>query len=335
MSETSEAIAEATTLDQRAAIIHDAIRSEASQSAAEPVGADAPGADRQELGTAQPPAEAAPKAGSAADSEAKTPADERKARLKALAEAEQAKVAKAQRRAEQDRLTRELEETRRRAEDAEARAAKAVDIGSLDEASFFRLAQEKGIRPDRLGEWIRDSMVNPERIAEAAAAEAARKAVDPKVSDLEKKLAALEARLAEEQSTRAALHEREAEIRAAHELMEITKTQAEHSPLSARYLDKRGPDAFYALASAAAQMLPPGSGFQAVLDQIEENLNAFRDVYVSDTTSKPSAAPTKKTAAAKANTVSAQLAQERASVVDEEDWASLSLEERAARMKSR
>lgn len=326
MNQTSEVTpsAELGTLEQRVAAVHDELRSE--QLSPEPA---------VDAVDDAPPADPASPAGSADTAPATSAAEDRKRRLAELSEAESKKIAKKQRQAEADKLAKELAETRQRAEAAEARAASLVDPDSLDEAAFFRLAHAKGIGPEKLGAWIREAMTNPERIAEATAQEAARKVVDPKLSELEKRLMKAEQELEAERNNRTLAEQRAIELQAAQEFESFTKNNAGTSPYAARYLAKRGSDAFYALATHAAQNVPEGSGWQAVLDHIEESLSGFADIYGTDPSNASAAKPPiTKTAAAKANTVSNALAQNRASVVEETDWADLPLEERVARLKA-
>lgn len=315
------AIADLGTIDQRVAAIHESIRGEAAT--------EAPPEPAAESGeAADPPAVATPKP--AADSGS---ASDRASRLAALQAKERERSERRARQAEQDKIARELAEARKRADDAEAKAKSAVDLDSLDEAAFFRLAQSKGIKPERLGEWIRDAITSPEKVAEAAAMEAARKELTSKLSPVEQKLAALEQQLAEERAERARLQHEAAERAAAEQFFSFTRERASEAPYSARYLAQKGPEAFHAIALQAANLVPEGSDFQAVLDVVEQSLSDFAQSLI-DQPKNAAPTPPKKSAAAKASTVSNAHAGERASVVDEDDWSSLPFEERVARMKA-
>lgn len=319
--------ADLPTLQQRVEVLHEQIRNESAT--AEPAGGDA---------TAAPPTEAPSPADSAAAKEAPAdPAAARAQRLEALKKNERDRLERTTRLAEQEKIAKDLEAANKRAAEAEARASKLVDLDSLDEASFFRLAQQKGIAPSKLAEFIRESMANPERVAEAAALDATRKAMDPEIKALKDELAALKKRDADREAAyQAQLHQQQ-EARAAQEFFSFTKDNAPASPYAAAFLERHGGDEFYKLALQAAQQVPPGAGWQPILDVIEENLSSLAPIYAPAPTTKANgkgqAPPPNRSAAAKATTVTNSLAQERASVVEESDWSDLPFEERVARMK--
>lgn len=220
---------------------------------------------------------------------------------------------------------------------AERRAASMVDVSGLDEAAFFALAEQKGIDPNKLGTWIRDALTNPEKRAEAAALQAQKSTYDPK-------LAALEARIAEQQARIDAFTAEQEKGRAAQEEERQTKAflgfvaqSTERAPMAARLL-QTDPEEFIQMASIAAESVA-GMGPEALLDAVEELLDgptrAVAQKYAAlyGITSQPTA-PSQPTTrgAAQPNTVSNSLAQQRVSLVDEDDFAKLPIEERAARL---
>lgn len=287
------------------------------------------------------PAEPAPEAGapppvvqaSEADSASANAAEERRQRLAALQTQERAAVERKGRQAEQDKIRRDLEAAQKRAAEAEARAQKLVDLDGLDEAAFFRMAQQKGIAPQRLGEWIREAMANPERVAEAAALEAAKRHVDPTVKAMQERMEALERQLTQEREDRARAAADHEERQAFAGFVEFVGQSANVAPRSAAFLNTFGAGEFRSLVSSAVQQLPEGVGAQAVLDIIEENLSALAQIYGSANPSSPQSKPSPNRGAAKPNTVSNTLAQQRSAVVDEDDFASLPFEERVNRLK--
>ncbi len=307
-----------TTLDQRAAQVAAELRGEPSESAAE-----APAA-------ASSPASAAD---SAAPDAEKIRA-ERRARLDALNEATRKRVDDKERQAAVDKASRELEQLRKEAAEAKARAGSLIDPKSLDERKFFELAQSLEIPPSKLADYIRESLANPERVAAASAIEAAKKAVDPEVAALKKEIAALQ-EAQRERDARASKAQVEAtENQAAREFFKLTEERGSTAPHSLTFLKKKGPDAYYQLAYAAAQSVPEGAGLDAVLDLVETRLEEFASIYGHTADPSQGQALPKPRAAAKANTVSNQLAASRESLPEEEDFSRYSLDERAARLKA-
>jgi len=334
VNQPSEANTDVGTFDQRLAAVHDELRTEAL----------APTDEANGDASSQPAADAAvqpitpPPAAPAADSDdAQKRAAERRARLDALKAQERDAVARS---SEKTRYERELEALKREAEEAKARAAKLVDLDGIDEPAFFALAQKKGIRPERLADWIRESMTNPERVAEAAALQATRAAVDPKLSALEKQIAEQNAMiqqlLAQQHQAQAAAEER----RATEQFLGMVRESSAQAPLASKLLET-DPDEFMQMAEVAASRVP-GRGPQALLDALEELLDsdgrALAQKYASLyglTSNVPAATTLPRSAAAKATTtVSNALAQQRASVVEEDDWSSLPFDERVARIKA-
>jgi hypothetical protein len=321
---TTEAPAATPSLEERIASVNTALDA-SSETAGDP-------------GEVAVPAAGAPASPAASgDAAAQQRAAERRARLDALRSTERERVDTKAQQAASDKMARELAAERARAEAAEARAAKMVDVDSIDEAALFALAEKRQISPQRMGEWIRDAMSNPEKQAEAAALKATKTSYDPKIAALEARLAAqdeqIQSFLAEQAKAKADAQEQH-ETRA---FLDMVKGSSERAPLAARLLATNEQE-FMQMAEIAAGSVP-GMGPQALLDAVEELLDG--DVRQSAQTyaalfGSPSQqpAPSKPTnrAAAMANTVSNSLAQERASLVEEENLARLPIEERAARL---
>jgi hypothetical protein len=275
------------------------------------------------------PADAASPAGSIEpDAAAKARADRRAALDKLQAE-ERGRVDAMAAIRERDELRKKLTEA---SEQAKAYATH-VDPSKLTKEQFFALAEKNPeLTPTELGEWLRERMANPE----LAAANAATRAVDPKISALEKKIADQQAMLDSFVQSQTAAQEQAVERQAAEQFFSFTRENAGMAPYSARFLEKHGPDQFIKLAHRAVQDVPPHAGPQAILDEIEENLTQLGAIYSAAPAPpqrRQANQPPSNSAAAQAPThVTNTLAQQRSSVVDEDaDWASLPFEERSAR----
>ena len=305
------------TLEQRVAHLHEQYITENNAPAPEPAG--------EAAGAAPSPAPAtAPPADSAAD-----PVADRRARLAKLQAEERERVDRRSRQADTDKLTKDLEAAQKRVEEAEARATARIDRETLrDPMKVMAIMQEEGVPANRIAEAIREAMANPEH----AAAAAAKRAVDPELKALKERVELAERRLQEAESRRAMAEQQMAETRAAQEFFQFTTDSAAAAPHAAAALKHFGPERYYELAFSACKHLPPNSGWQAVLDVIEEQLSGFAPVFA--THSNEPAQPPARPAAAKAKPLSNTLAQERASVAEPEDWASLSYEERVERLKT-
>lgn len=278
-------------------------------------------------GTAPPAASPA----SAADSgDAAAARAARREAIAKLAEQERSSVdAKALKR-EHSELQQRLASAEKRAEEAERMASQRIDMTGLTEDQFFEHARNAKVTPQRLGEWLREQMANPE----LAAARAATSAVDPKIAALEKRIAEQQEQLQGFLAGQQSAHEEAEEEHAFHSFSNYTVNNAATSPHTAAFLREFGSEDFRKLATSAAARVPPNAGPQAVLDEIEENLSRLARVYAaSPAAAKPSIPQHTRGAAQPMTTVSNSLAQQRASVVDEDaDWASLPFEERSARL---
>jgi hypothetical protein len=303
------------TFEQRLAALHTELRAASPEAAGE-------AAD----GSPQPPAEASP----VASDDAAQRAEARRARLAELAARERRNVDISTKLAERDRLARELEQERQTRAQLEARTKELIDISKLDEASFFDLAQRANVPPQKLGEWLRDAMTNPERLASTVA----KKALDPELEAIRRENAEMREQL---QSFISAQRQAEAEAQErAVEQQFLGSIQAESAPHAHTFLSKFGPEEFLKIARSAGRTLPPGAGAQALIDTIEEHLESFASAFgASPQTQSNGLAPTPhRPAAAKApNTLSNAMARERASVVDESSFDDLPYEERLARIK--
>jgi hypothetical protein len=292
-----------------------------------------------ESGESAPPAVSAKAPLSPAPSDdAEQRAADRRARLEALSAKTRESVDRKAQQAAAEKMARDLETYQRRAEEAERQAASRVDVSQLDEAAFFALAEKRGIAPQKLGEWIRTAMTNPEKVAEAAALQATQRTYDPKLEAIQKENEALKARLDAFEASQAKQSAAAEEQRQTQAFLGMVAQSAERAPLAAKLLAS-DPDEFMQMASIAAPRVP-GMGPEALLDAVEELLDGegrkvaqkYATLYGLSPSQTP--APTTPTirGAAKPNTVSNSLAQERASLVDEDDYARLPIEERAARL---
>lgn len=271
-------------------------------------------------------------------------AAERRARLDAVTNKTRDQVDRKAALAQADKAQRDLAAAQARAEAAEAQAASRVDVSSLDEAAFFALAEQKGIKPDALSAWMIRATTSPEKIAEAAALQATRTAYDPKMEAYEKRLAAQDEQIAAMAKERAVERAQAEEHRATQHFLGMVQQSAERAPLAARLLATDHHE-FMQMAEIAAERVP-GMGPQALLDAVEELLDGdgrahavrLATLYGLTTAPEPSqptapTTPTPQRGAAKPKTVSNSLAQGRTTLVDEQDFAKLPLEERAAILK--
>ncbi len=282
------------------------------------------------LGAPVPTTDAAP------DPEAVKRAEERRERLATIAAKNRDQVDRKAALAAQDKMARDLAAAQARADAAEKAVSGRVDVSQLDEAAFFALAEQKGIKPDNLMAWMQKAITSPEKVAEAAALQATQRQYDPKFEAVTRENAALKARLD-------ALEAREQQHVAAREEHQQTQAflgmvsqSAARAPLAAKLLTL-DPDEFMQTATLAADRVP-GMGPEALLDAVEEMLDGdWRKVAQKYATlygpnpSQPSAPvqPTNR-GAAMPKTVSNSLAQGRTALVEEQDFAKLPLEERAA-----
>lgn len=289
-----------------------------------------------EVDESAPPAASIPPAPAALGDAAKR-AEERRGRLAALQARERQQVDRKSQQAAADKAARDAETWQRRAEEAEKQAASRVDISGLDARSFYALAEQKGINPNQLAEYIREAMTNPEKVAEAAALHATRTQYDPKFAALEATIARqneqIQSFLQAQQHQQAAVVEQQQ----THAFLGMVSQSAERAPLAARLL-ATDQNEFLQMAEIAAAGVP-GMGPEALLDAVEELLDGdgrkvaqtYAALYGLSSQATAPTTPTTR-GAAKPNTVSNSLAQERASLVEEENFARLPIEERAARL---
>lgn len=284
----------------------------------------------ESAGEASPPApdQASPAVSAEPDENAKARA-ERRATLERLRNEERAKV-------DAMAAMRERDELRKRLADYEAKEkspkpANLVDVDALDEVGLLGLLGRSGkVDPHKLGEKLREMLADPS----AHAAQAAKSAIDPEVAELKKQIAE------QQEAINSFLHsqqqaQQEAEERhAAEQFYSFTRENATTSPYSARFLEKHGPEEFYKLAQSAVRAGAVGA--QGILDEIEETLTRLSGIYTAEPANlqrRQATTPQPNPAAAKAPThVTNTLAQQRSSVVDEDDFAGLTFEERSARV---
>ncbi len=310
-------IADAGDLDQRHAALMDELRADPSQSADEVEGE---GESR--------PAAAAPVA-SPADSAVEAARADRRKRLDALKLQERAAVDHKERQAYADKQAA-------RAQEAEDRIASLTgstfDRAVLkDPLKVMRLMEAEGISADKVAEAIRESLSNPD----IAASRAAREAVSPELAEARALIARQNARLDALENERAQERATVTERQHTERFIGHVEAQATRAPLAAALL-KHDRAEFLEMAQLASERVPPGAGADALLDAVEDILdtdvrgvaNKYMAIY-GQQTSPTSRATQPRTGAVQPTTVSNSLAQERGSLVDEEDFARLSLNERA------
>ncbi len=273
---------------------------------------------------------ASPAADSTAGSAGVDPAAaraERRAQYEKLRSEEAARVDAQARHREHDSLRQRLADAERRAEEQKGH----VDPTKLDEAAFFDLATKLNVTPQKLGEWLRERITNPE----LAAAQAATRVVDPKLSAMQQRLDEQQRVIDDFLGSQATQRQQAEERHYTEQFHAFTRENASTSPYAARFLELHGPEQYAQIALGAASKVPEGAGAQAILDEVEERLTQLAQIYAPQGAPQQRAAPSyPHHAAAKApTTVSNTLAQTRASVVNEdEDWAALPFEERSARL---
>jgi hypothetical protein len=254
----------------------------------------------------------------------------RRERLAALSAREAGSVDAKNRAKAEAELRQRLASAEKRAEEAERMAGQRIDITNLTEAQFFEHAARAKVTPQRLGEWLREQTQNPE----LAASRAVESALQPKLTEIEKRLAEKEARLDAFLSEQASAKADMEEAQAFQGFASFTASNAVTSPRAAAFMREFGPEEYRKVATSVAASLPPNAGPQALLDSLEENFAKLARVYApSGAPAKPSIPQPNPGAAKPMTTVSNTLAQTRASVVDEDtEWASLPFEERSSRL---
>ncbi len=266
-------------------------------------------------------------AGAAGVDEATAARAARRATYEKLQAEERQRVDAQAKHREHDALRKRLDEAERRAEASKDH----VDPSKLDETAFFEMATKLNVTPQKLGEWLRERMTNPE----LAAAQAATRVVDPKLSEMRQQLEAQQKVINDFMSNQATQREQAEERHYTEQFHAFTRENTATSPYASRFLELHGPEEYARIATAAAGNVPEGAGAQAILDEVEDRLARLAQIYAPQGAPQQRAAPTyPNPAAAKApTTVSNTLAQTRASVVDEDaDWAALPFEERSARL---
>lgn len=287
-------------------------------------GLQAAQAERDQAPDAAQAAQQQPAAQPNADEAYAKAAADRRARLQQLQESSRAKLREKQEREARYRLPDEVSARDKRIAELEAQLNAYVPREHLkDPIGALRALEEAGISPDKLGEAIRERMTDPERYA----AQAAQRAVDPKLTALERKLAE------QDQIISTFLAQQEQRER------EYQRQQAQHSflrtvaadggSLAAKFLAAEGPDKFMGIVERASARLPDGAGQQALLDTIEEILDTDgRRIYqqmaaiygpLGHAPSNGTTTPPKPAAAQATTTVTNSIAQERASVVTDDD----------------
>lgn len=253
--------------------------------------------------------------------------EERAARLKALQEREREAHAK--------RLAKKQQEQQRAPEPDPKLQQRMAELESFekalaDEDAFLSLAEQRGIKPEKLGAWIRDRLQNPERIA----AETAKKALSPVEERMKAEISELRQQLLQLSQAREMESMQAAEMQAGRMLLERTGNTQRVAPLAHAYLQRHGEEAYLQFARSVASSLPEGSGLEAIHDSIEATLESLQ----LGTPSAPSQPKPTTSAPARAttNTVTNSLASKQTARVDDETaFALLPLEERMRILKER
>lgn len=316
---------EAGTIEQRQAALFEELGGEPVQ----PAGDEAEDATGTPAGT-----ERSAPAVSPADSTDEARRAERRQRLDAMKLQTRQDVDRKERQSAYDKQQRDLTAAQERADLAEKRASTALDRSVLkDPIKVLRLLEAEGIPADQVANAIRESMTNPE----IAATRAAREAISPEVAQARAENAALKARLDAFEAREAASNARYAEQRDTEEFITYAGTASQRAPLAAKLL-AHDRNEFLQLATIAAEGVPPGAGRDALLDKLEDLLDgdvrgvAQKYAAIYGPLPTPSPAPQTRPGAVQPTTVSNSLAQGRTTLVEEEDFARLPLEERARRI---
>ncbi len=320
-----EGATEAGTLDQRRAALFEELGGEPVQ----PAGDEADDAGGAPAG----PTPTAP-AVSPADSTDEQRRADRRARLDALKLNERQSVDRKERQSAYDKQQRDLIAAQQRADQAEARAAGGLDRSILkDPLKVIRMLEAEGIPADKVADAIRESMQSPELVA----ARSAREAISPELVAVRSENAALKQRLDAFEAREQAQAARSAEQRDTEDFIQFAGTAAQKAPLSAALL-KHDREEFLQLATLAAAGVPAGAGREALLDKLEDMLDgdvrqvAQKYAAIYGPQPAPSPAPQTRPGAVQPTTVSNSLAQGRTTLVEEEDYARLPVEERARRL---
>ncbi len=312
--------ADVGTIEQRHLSIMDELRAETPQPAGE-----------VEEGGESRPAGAPPAVASPADSDAEARRIERQKRLQAFTQQERQAVDR------KEHLAR-AEKEAARAQAAEERIA-ALTGSTFDRAvlkdplKVMRLMEAEGISADKVAEAIRESLSNPDIMA----GRAAREAVSPELAEARQLIARQNARLDAIEQERAQERQATNEQRYTEQFIGHVTANAQRAPLAARLLEHDRAE-FMQMAHIAVERIPNGAGADALLDAVEDMLD--RDVravatkYSAIYGQQPSPSPAKqpRPGAVQPRTVSNSLAQERGSLVDEDDLSKLPVEERARRL---
>jgi hypothetical protein len=249
-----------------------------------------------------------------------------------------------------ERVAREHQERARRAAERRppaaappsppAPAASAVETAQIEvarlrsAAGLLELAEQHGVAPADFGAALREAIEHPERAIGAKATAL----VKPVVDAAQKRIDALEAKIAEmDQAGLRAQHAAQ-EAQVAQTMIAFVSDHAAQAPRTHAYLQKRGVEAFLNLANGVAASLPASVGEQAVLDTIEDYLHGMVQDIGPAVPSSPTRAPLPAGRKAPPVTTSPsnRAATERDAAIDEDaEWSRLSVEERGARLKQR
>lgn len=245
---------------------------------------------------------------------------ERRARLKALQDAERQRAATRSQTQRQPPSQQQQPFDPREFQQAQQRAQQA-------EAMLQRFAED----PDAVVEYaLKSGKLNLESFAESVvkryndpgytAEHRARAAVTPELEAVRQERAKVEQLITQfQQAQEAQAHAARQEQ--AHTAF-VSQITPEAAPLAHNMIQKAGRAQFIELAEAVADTLPHGAGFEALTEAVEEHLERIAALFSTQQSSPSSQQSTPNSrAAAKATTrtVSNALASGRATVVDDEN----------------
>lgn len=305
----------------------DAERPSAAPQRAKPAAASA-----SDSGAEKPKSEAKPEP--KPDPEADERAKIREERNKRIAEIQAREAAAREKRAAQQKdhgQSAEIEKLRKRVAELEPHAEVFKD-----EETLLAAAEARGMSAEKLVQWMRTRLSNPEAVVQRQQQTAEQK-FQAELDAIRKQLADSEQR--REAEAQAARDAREGVERATRFVsMAGAETSSRTHPLTAAFLRARGEDHLLALASSViVPHLPDNYGLDHLHDSLEQYLEY---VTVGPLPAVPSASvgqtPPKTNGAAKpVTTLTNDLASARESVAEDIPLARLPRSERIARVKRR
>ena len=163
----------------------------------------------------------------------------------------------------------------------------AMEKSLKDPLRVLEIVESAGVPQKDFAEWLRQGMTDPVKVA----AKRAQEEISGVRGEFRAMLEEMLAPVVQEITGLKSAHQQEQHVRAEasalEELGQFTLQSSDINPLAASYLQKRGPQAFYAKVMAAIQQLPPSCGPQAILDQLESELE---DAQIQEAHTPPPAA---------------------------------------------